>query len=391
MDGIDVALIKTDGQNMVEFGPTAAFEFDADMRQNLTQAMQTATQIKHRDERPDNLSQIEAEITSAHARAVESSLQQNNLTDSDIDIIGFHGQTVLHRPQDQLTVQLGDGKALAKALHIDVVYDLRAADVAAGGQGAPLVPVFHQALASQIETRPLAFVNIGGISNITYINKHDEITAFDCGPGNAMLDDWVLKHTGQAFDKDGEFARTGQLNEQVLHDYMVNPYFNQPVPKSLDRFDFILEGVEHLSPADGARTLVEITAKSIANAAQWFAQPPQDWIICGGGRCNKFLMSRIAANVQGIVTPAEAHSLEHVEFERVQAFTCRDEAGVALANPFVAGSEFISTRQALNGDAMEAQAFAYLAVRSLKKLPLTFPMTTGVEKALTGGVLCKEK
>jgi len=356
MDGIDVALIKTDGRNVVEFGPDASFEFDADMRQRLTQAMQTATQIMERSERPDNLSQIETEITNAHAGAVESFLQENDLTDSDIDIIGFHGQTVLHRPDDRLTVQLGDGKALAKALNIDVVYDMRAADVAAGGQGAPLVPVFHQALASKIEIRPLAFVNIGGISNITYINQNNEITAFDCGPGNAMLDDWVLKHTGQAFDKDGAFARTGQMSEQVLHDYMVNPYFNQPVPKSLDRFDFTLEGIEHLSPADGARTLVEITAKSIANAAQWLAQPPQDWIICGGGRRNKFLMSRIAANVQdacvqGIVNPAESHSL--------------------------------------NGDAMEAQAFAYLAVRSFKKLPLTFPNTTGVDKAMTGGVLAK--
>ncbi len=353
MDGIDVALIKTDGENIVECGPEASFEFDADMRQKLTQAMQTALQIKHRDERPNGLDKVETEITRAHAGAVESFLQQNSLTDSDIDIIGFHGQTVLHRPQDKLTVQLGDGNALAKATGIDVVYDMRAADVAAGGQGAPLVPVFHQALASQIDTRPLAFVNIGGISNITYINKHNEITAFDCGPGNAMLDDWVFKHTGKAFDEDGEFARTGQLNEQVLHDYMVNPYFNQPVPKSLDRFDFTLKGVEHLSPADGARTLVEVTAKSIANATNCFAEPPQDWIICGGGRRNKFLMQRIAANAQGIVTPAEAHDL--------------------------------------NGDALEAQAFAYLAVRSLKNLPLTFPNTTGVDKAMTGGVLAKSQ
>ena len=352
MDGIDVALIKTDGVNVVEFGPAASFEFDAGMRQKLTQAMQTATQIKQRDERPNNLSQVETEITQAHITAVDSFLQANGLTDLNIDIIGFHGQTVLHRPDDKLTVQLGDGDALAKALKTDVVYDMRAGDVEAGGQGAPLVPVFHQALANRIETRPLAFVNIGGISNVTYINKHDELLAFDCGPGNAMLDDWVFKHTGQPFDKDGAFSQTGELNQQVLHDYMVNPYFNQPVPKSLDRFDFTLKGIEGLSPADGARTLVEITAKSIANSASWFAQSPQDWIICGGGRRNKFLMQRIAANVQGIVTPAEAHHL--------------------------------------NGDAMEAQAFAYLAVRSVKNLPLTFPNTTGVENAMTGGLLAKK-
>ena len=352
MDGIDVALVKTDGRSTLEFGPTAEYAFDADMRQSLIQAMQIATQIRHRDERPYNLNQIETEITRVHANVVESFLQDNNLTDSNIDIIGFHGQTVLHRPQDKLTVQLGDGNALAKVTNIDVVYDMRAADVAAGGQGAPLVPVFHQALAANIKTRPLAFVNIGGISNITYINQSNELLAFDCGPGNAMLDDWVLRHTGKPFDQDGEFARTGTLDEQVLHDYMVNRYFQKQVPKSLDRFDFTLDGVEHLSPADGARTLVEITAKSIANAAQCYGASPQDWIICGGGRRNKFLMARIAANVQGIVTPAEAHHF--------------------------------------NGDAMEAQAFAYLAVRSLNNLPLTFPNTTGIAEPMTGGLLAKK-
>ena len=196
--------------------------------------------------------------------------------------------------------------------------------------------------------RSVAFVNVGGISNVTYIGENNQLLAFDCGPGNALLDDWVQRHTNGLFDSNGDLARSGSVNEDVLHSYLMAPYFNQPVPKSLDRGDFTLDLLSNLSPKDGARTLTELTAKSIANAAPWFSRPPKDWIICGGGRRNKFLMQRIAANVQGIVTPAEAHHLD--------------------------------------GDAMEAEAFAYLAVRSLKGLPITFPTTTGVEKLLAGGV-----
>jgi len=349
MDGVDVALIKTDGQNIIEHGPNATYEFDAITRQKLSVAMADAVKISQREQRPGNLAEVEREVTAAHIRAVDSFLQEKSLSDSKIDVIGFHGQTVLHRPDDKLTVQLGDGQAMADQLSIPVVYDLRASDVAAGGQGAPLVPVYHRALASKFSTRPVAFVNIGGISNVTYIGDAGQLLAFDCGPGNALLDDWVQRHTNGLFDVDGELARSGAVNEDVLHDYLMSPYFNQPVPKSLDRGDFTLELLGDLSPKDGARTLTELTAKSIANAAPWFSRPPKDWIICGGGRRNKFLMQRIAANVQGIVTPAEAHHLD--------------------------------------GDALEAEAFAYLAVRSLKGLPITFPTTTGVEKPLTGGVL----
>jgi len=353
MDGIDVALIRTDGENIIEHGPSATFEIAATTREKLKEAMVAATVIAHRDERPGNLTRIERDITDAHIKAVDSFLQENGLSDSDIDIIGFHGQTVLHRPDDRLTVQLGDGQHLADELSIRVVHDLRAADVAAGGQGAPLVPVYHRALASSFAheqaDNPVAFVNIGGISNVTYVGDNETMLAFDCGPGNAMLDDWALQHTGNRFDEGGELARSGSLDETVLHNYLTNRFFSRPVPKSLDRGDFTLESVAGLSAENGARTLTELTARSIANAANWFPDTPQDWIICGGGRRNKFLMQRIAAHVQGIVTPAEAHHL--------------------------------------NGDALEAEAFAYLAVRSLKGLPITFPQTTGVERPLTGGML----
>jgi len=353
MDGIDVALIRTDGQNSIEHGPNASFPYDAGMRQALAAAMKTATAISQRHERPGNLAQIEHDTTRAHINAVDSFLQQNRLSDSDIDVIGFHGQTVLHRPDAALTVQLGDGQLMANELSIPVVHDLRRDDVAAGGQGAPLVPVYHRALAASFAHRlqPVAFVNIGGISNVTYVGDDEQLLAFDCGPGNALLDDWTLQHTGLPYDKDGELARSGEVDESVLHDYLISRFFNQSVPKSLDRGDFTLAQMAGLSPANGARTLVELTARSIASAANWFPDTPQDWIICGGGRRNRFLMQHIAAHVQGIVTPAEAHHL--------------------------------------NGDCLEAEAFAYLAVRSLKGLPITFPTTTGVERPLTGGVLNK--
>ncbi len=348
MDGIDVALIRTDGENIIEHGPNATYDHDANTRQKLALAMQQAVEISQRDERPGLLAGVEREVTNAHIKAVESFLKEKSLSNSDIDVIGFHGQTVLHRPERKLTVQLGDGQTMANELSIPVVHDLRAADVAAGGQGAPLVPDYHRALASRFATRPVAFINIGGISNITYIVDKNQLLAFDCGPGNALLDDWVQRHTNGLFDNDGDLARSGTVNQDALHNYLMSPYFNQAVPKSLDRGDFTLDLLGNLSSKDGARTLTELTAKSIANAAPWFSRPPKDWIICGGGRRNKFLMQRIAANVQGIVTPAEAHHLD--------------------------------------GDAMEAEAFAYLAVRSLKGLPITYPTTTGVENPLTGGV-----
>lgn len=351
MDGIDVALIKTDGENIIEHGPNASYEFDVSTRQKLAAAMVQAVEISHRDERPENLRQVEIEITDAHTKAVDSFLQENGLSGSNVDVIGFHGQTILHRPDEQLTVQLGDGQRMANELSIRVVYDLRAADVAASGQGAPLVPVYHRALAAGWQGKPVTFVNIGGISNVTWVGDDDKMLAFDCGPGNAMLDDWVQRHTNSLFDYNGDLARSGTVNEDVLHHYLTAPFFNKAVPKSLDRGDFTLDLISDLSPKDGARTLTELTAKSIANSAAWFSQVPKDWIICGGGRRNKFLMQRIAANVQGIVTPAEAHHL--------------------------------------NGDALEAEAFAYLAVRSLKCLPITFPTTTGVEIPTSGGVLTK--
>ena len=203
LDGIDVALIRTDGENIVQRGSSQTYAYSDEQRNILRAALGEAKNLTRRDERPSALAKAEAALTDWHVQAVESFLKANPAT---IDVIGFHGQTVIHRPEIKLTVQLGDGKALAKRLGVPVVYDMRAADVAAGGQGAPFVPVYHRALAANLPERPIAFVNIGGVANITWIGAKGEMIAFDTGPGNAPIDDWAMKHTGVAADMDGNLG-----------------------------------------------------------------------------------------------------------------------------------------------------------------------------------------
>lgn len=347
LDGIDVALLETDGEALVQRGPSATYFYGAEQQALLRQALVDALPITSREQRPGILAQAEEALTKWHVKAVESFLSQHGLRDSNIDVIGFHGQTVLHKPEAHLTVQLGNGTALAKATGIPVVYDMRAADMAAGGQGAPLVPIYHAALAP---TRPCAFVNIGGVGNVTFIGTGGILLAFDTGPGNALINDWMMKHKGLAFDDGGKACLAGRISEPHLAAAMANPYFASKPPKSLDRNSFASLDFSALSFEDGAATLAAFTAHSIAASARWFAEQPKQWVICGGGRHNAAIMQGLAA----LLTNASS----------------ADSIG-------------------LNGDSMEAEAWAYLAVRSLKDLPLTFPGTTGVAAPLTGGVLAQ--
>jgi anhydro-N-acetylmuramic acid kinase len=343
LDGIDVALIKTDGENFVERGPNATYAYSAAQQSLLRQALLDATQITERSQRPGDTEKIETALTTWHGEAVHKFLQKNSLSHSNIDVIGFHGQTIIHRPEQFLTVQLGDGFALSSALAIPVIYDLRAADVAAGGQGAPLVPAYHRALA---KNAPVAFVNIGGVANVTYVGAQRELLAFDTGPGNALINDWVHKHIGATHDAGGSLALGGKISASHLHLAMQHPYFNKAPPKSLDRNSFANLNFGELSLEDGAATITAFTVQSIVAAAKWFPTPVTSWIICGGGRHN-------AAMMQGLKS-----ALNNVE----------------------------SAEQAdLNGDSMEAEAWAYLAVRSMKGLPISFPGTTGVRSEITGG------
>lgn len=351
MDGIDLALVETDGRDHVVCGATGFAPYDAAFAQTIAAGLKSAKAMKSRSERPDGLATLETDLTERHAEAVARFLADNDLTTDQIDVIGFHGQTVLHRPDHGLTVQLGDGAALADLTGIDVVWDMRANDMENGGQGAPLVPAFHRALARSLSgDGPIAFVNIGGIANVTFVPTDDAPRALDCGPGNALIDQWVRKHTNRDFDMDGDMGLSGSVDRQTVEAYLADPFFAQTGPKSLDRDDFTLEPMPDMAPADGAATLAELTAIAIARSAVEVS--PSKWVVSGGGAHNRAIVARLKAHLgEGAVITAHA-------------------AG-------------------FSSDAMEAQAWAYLAVRSLRGLALTWPSTTGCEEPVTGGVLSR--
>ena len=352
LDGVDVALIETDGERIGAFGPTGYRAYSNSERALLRQALADAKFMTTRDAHPGVLAEAEQLVTRAHAEAVEAFLKANGIARDNIDVVGFHGQTVLHRPEQKLTVQIGDGASLAKTLGMPVVFDMRAADVAAGGQGAPLVPVYHRALAGLLNRAgPTVIVNIGGVGNITYIDG-DTLIACDTGPGNALLDDFMLRKTGEAVDRDGVTAAKGRADADWIARALGLPFFKKPPPKSLDRNDFAALTIDGMSTEDGAATLTEFTAASIALIAPLLPKVPATWIVVGGGARNPTLMQMLT--------------------ERLKTASV------------MRGSDL-----GWSGDAIEAQAFAYMAVRSLKGLPLTFPGTTGVRQPLTGGLLAK--
>lgn len=353
LDGVDVALIETDGKAVRSFGPSGYRAYTEQERSVLRQALSEATHLSQRDARPGMLVEAERMVTIAHAEAVASFTAQNHISREAIDIVGFHGQTVLHRPAQQMTVQIGDAGALARAIHLPVMHDFRAADVAAGGQGAPFVPVYHRALAQGLERAgPIVVVNIGGVSNITYIDGSDILMACDTGPGNALLDDFMFRTTGQAFDCEGRLAGQGEVDETWVARGLRHPFFALPPPKSLDRNDFAALMLHDVAPADGAATLTAFTAAAIAAIVPLLPKPPQSWVVTGGGARNLTMLRML-----------------------------RDRLAPATVAP--AGA------LGWSADAMEAQAFAFLAARGLKGLPLSYPGTTGVPIPMTGGVMAR--
>jgi anhydro-N-acetylmuramic acid kinase len=354
MDGIDIAALMTDGEKKVTRGPAGFVPYDAQFRRRIEASLEDAKQISERSERPGDLAALEVEITRRQADAVKKFLADNpNLKP---EVIGFHGQTVLHRPDQGYTVQLGDGPLLARSIGIPVVYDMRANDMVHGGQGAPLVPAYHAALAGSLpqerKSFPVCFVNIGGISNVTFVPADGDPIAFDSGPGNALIDQWVSLQGGVPYDADGMIASEGGVARDVVRRYLESPFFGKPAPKSLDRNDFTLDLAAGLELADGARTLAAVSAEAILKAADHFPEKPKLWIICGGGRKNPHIVADMRAGAQ--------------------------DAEVLLAEDV-----------GLDGDSMEAEAWAYLAVRSLKGLPLTFPTTTGCREPVAGGIYVK--
>jgi anhydro-N-acetylmuramic acid kinase len=342
-DGVDAALLAGDGVARVETGPWLTVPYDAEFRAALRGVMGLGGADDAR------VAAVEHELTRRHAAAVAKLLDRAGLAAAQVAVIGFHGQTILHEPHRRRTRQIGDGALLAFLTGIDVVCDFRSADVAAGGQGAPLAPLYHAALAAGLK-KPLAVLNIGGVANVTWIGEGVEaLMAFDTGPGNAPIDDWALRHTGRPQDSDGALALAGRVDELALAELLAHPYFAALPPKSLDRDAFDLSPLQGLSAADGAATLTEFTACAVDQAQEYFPASPRQWIVTGGGRHNPALMAALAR---------------------------------------VLGVPVLKTEEVgWNGDALEAQAFAHLALRSLKGLPLSLPSTTGVPRPMPGGRL----
>jgi anhydro-N-acetylmuramic acid kinase len=338
MDGIDVAVIETDGKRIGWPGPGRTFPYPDALRARLDRAVRAG-------EGSSGDRALEADLTEAHATATLAFIADLPPEQRAVDVVGFHGHTLWHRPERRRTCQLGDGPRLAERLGTDVVYDFRSADVAAGGQGAPLAPVYHQALAAGLEP-PVAILNLGGVGNLTWIGEGGPI-AFDTGPGNGLLDDWVRARTDRPYDVDGRIAAAGRVDQARLEVLLAHPYFEQPPPKSLDRLDFTLAPVEGLGLEDGAATLAAFTVQAIARALPHLPAPPRHWLVTGGGRRNATMMRMLEQSLAVPVQPIEAIGAD--------------------------------------GDALEAQAFAFMAVRTLRGLPISFPKTTGAPAPLCGG------
>ncbi|PYD66722.1 anhydro-N-acetylmuramic acid kinase [Komagataeibacter nataicola] len=341
LDGVDAAVIRTDGERVAEFGPDLSLPYPAALRQRARKILDEAATLS-----PDSpeLMAVEHEITRYHIDAV----QQLQALVPDVDLIGFHGQTILHAPDRHHTWQIGDAQQLSRATGLAVIHDFRSADVAAGGEGAPLVPWFHAALL-QDAPKPVAVLNIGGVANITLVDADGTIHACDTGPGNALLDDWALRHTGTACDVDGKLAATGTVNQTIVEDLLAAPYFARPAPKSLDRQTFAaaLDRVSGCTPADGAATLAAFTVEAIRRTP--LPTRPARWYVCGGGRHNPILMHAMQAALGAPVEPVD--------------------------------------RLGWNGDALEAQCFGFLAARSVHGLPISAPTITGGPDNLSGGRL----
>lgn len=337
-DGVDAALIRTDGELHVEPIMGTHVRYDDALRQQILDLMQGKG-----DENA-----VAKALTEVHARAVEELIGQSKVGRENIKLIGFHGQTTKHEPQKARTTQIGNAQWLADSTGIPVVFDFRSNDMRHGGQGAPLVPLYHAALASSLE-KPLMVVNIGGVANVTWMGLDGSIEAMDCGPGNALIDDWMGSHTGARCDTNGAAAKRGITQEAVVKDFLRNAFFVQNRARSLDRNHFKIDMVEGMNVEDGAATLTAITASAIGWSARAMPELPKQLLITGGGRHNPVMMRMIAER-------------SHINTEPVE-------------------------KVGWQGDMLEAEAFGYLAVRSVRGLPLSLPSTTGVSEPVTGGVL----
>lgn len=354
LDAVDMAVLETDGERILGFGPAGEKKLSDTTRSAALRATEDARGWLRGTPPPRSFAVAAQAVALEHLAAAREFLHANRMRASEFDLAGFHGQTVLHeRPQNGCvgrTVQLGDAKLLAEGLGVPVIHDFRSADVAAGGQGAPLAPIYHAALVrhSGLEP-PVAVLNLGGVANITLITGEDaDLLAFDTGPANGMIDQLVQERTGQRCDLDGRLAAGGHVQEAALSALLSSPYFSKIGPKSLDRFEFSLDPVRPLGLEDACATLAAFSAEAVARGLAACPVRPKWLIACGGGRHNPVLMRQI---------------------------------GLRSAVPLTTAEEL-----GWRGDATEAEAFAYLAARSSRGLPISFPGTTGVSEPMTGGL-----
>lgn len=353
LDGnVDIAALDTDGTKIAAFGPWALAPYPGTLRPLLVDTLEQARSWAFEGPEPEIFAWAEQALTHAQSAAVNAFLAQNAISPADVRAIGFHGQTVLHRAPGKgrpgATRQLGDGALMAQLCGIDVVYDFRSADVAAGGQGAPLAPVYHAALLDTIDAGPdTAVLNLGGVANLTWRDSDGVLHAFDTGPANAPINDWITRHDRGLMDTDGILGAAGRVDETRLARLLDHPYLLAPYPKSLDRFDFQATMADGLSLEDGAATLTAFTAGAVGRGLDRLPGRPSRIVVTGGGRRNPTLMRMLGERAGVEVVPAEA----------------------------------VGWR----GDAVEAECFAFLAARVLADMPYSYPLTTGVAGPTKGG------
>ena len=366
MDGVDASIIQSDGEKKYKAVIDKYFEYPDDIYGNLVKFRYKIKITKDLKKFSKELGIIEKKITLFHAKAANEILRLSN---TDVDFIGFHGQTIFHNPNEKVTKQLGDGKLLSKLTKKTVVYDFRQNDLKNRGQGAPLTPIFHNVIANQISEKhefefPISILNIGGISNITNtIDKKNtsetQIYAYDIGPGNCLIDEWIRKKSKKKYDVGGLIANLGSTDKLILKKALKN--FNiSSYDKSFDTKDFDISFAKDLSLKDGASTLTDFTAALIAKGIRYSNKVDYPkftkWLVCGGGRKNKYLIDSI---INKGFNYLKSISLEPID------------------------------KYGIDGDFVESQAFAYLAIRSFLNLPISFPSTTGVKKPCTGGIVVK--
>ncbi|HMQ42070.1 MAG TPA: anhydro-N-acetylmuramic acid kinase [Paracoccus sp. (in: a-proteobacteria)] len=358
LDGfIDIAMLRTDGETIAEFGPWELAPYPTDIRDLLRRTFDAARDWNFTGLEPAIFREAEIALTEAQSEAVNRFVAAHGFAARDIAAVGFHGQTVLHvapkHGRRGHTRQLGDGAIMAERTGIDVVHDFRSADVEAGGQGAPLSAIYHRAMLARIGAGPdTVMLNLGGVANITCFDGQ-EMMAFDTGPANAPVNDWIRARTGAEMDFDGRIAARGCVDEARLAQLLEHPFLSAPFPKSLDRFDFPANMADGLGLEDGAATLTAFTAGAVGKALDLLPVRARRLVVCGGGRKNPHMMAELARRTGTEITLAEA-------------------AG-------------------LRGDAVEAECFAFLAMRAMRGLPISFPLTTGVPAPQTGGRIARHE